>query len=163
AARRRAGRRGMPQQAYAGAAVLRRRCHLPVAAEQEPQRLHAGWSAAPRAHRSLEGWGSLSFAVLRAARVNDVQRLSINPPPTQAMYDNYHFSQATRVGNTIWVSGQVGIDAHMRPAVGAEAQARLAFQSLQSVLEAAGANMADIVELMTFHIDLRGDAEAFGR
>lgn len=91
------------------------------------------------------------------------QRQSINPPPTQALYDTFHFSQATRVGNTIWVSGQVGIDADRRPANGAEAQARLAFQSLKTVLAAAGAGMADIVELTTFHVDLRGDADAFGR
>lgn len=93
----------------------------------------------------------------------NLQRRSINPPPTQALYDAYHFSQATRVGDTIWVSGQVGIDADMRPAKGAEAQARLAFESLKSVLEAAGAGLADIVELTTFHIDLRGDVAAFGQ
>lgn len=89
------------------------------------------------------------------------QRQSINPPGTEAMYDAFHFSQATRVGDTIWVSGQVGIDAKMAPAEGMEAQARLAFQSLKAILEAAGASMADIVELMTFHIDLRGEMAAF--
>lgn len=29
------------------------------------------------------------------------------------------------------------------------------------MLEAAGASMADVVELMTFHTDLRGDMSAF--
>ena len=42
-----------------------------------------------------------------------------------------------------------------------EAQARLAFENLQAVLEAAGANLADVVELMTFHTDLRGDMAEF--
>jgi enamine deaminase RidA (YjgF/YER057c/UK114 family) len=79
------------------------------------------------------------------------------------MYDALHFSQATRVGNMIWVSGQVGIDAAMKPAQGMEAQAHLAFQGLRSVLEAAGATLADVVELTTFHTDLRGDMHAFGR
>ncbi|MFH9424217.1 Rid family hydrolase [Streptomyces sp. NPDC017529] len=32
-----------------------------------------------------------------------------------------------------------------------------------AVLEAAGASLDDIVELTTFHTDLRGDAEAFSR
>jgi enamine deaminase RidA (YjgF/YER057c/UK114 family) len=36
----------------------------------------------------------------------------------------------------IWVPGQVGIDAAMKPATGTEAQAQLAFQGLRSVLEA---------------------------
>ena len=91
----------------------------------------------------------------------NMKRQSINPPPTQAMYDAYHFSQATRVGNMIWVSGQVGIDATMTPAKGMEAQAHLAFQGLRSVLEAAEASLADVVDLMTFHTDLRGEMQAF--
>jgi enamine deaminase RidA (YjgF/YER057c/UK114 family) len=93
----------------------------------------------------------------------NTKRQSINPPSTQAMYDAFHFSQATRMGNTIWVSGQVGVDAAMAPAQGMEAQAHLAFQALRSVLEAAGATLADIVELTTFHTDLRGDIHTFAR
>jgi enamine deaminase RidA (YjgF/YER057c/UK114 family) len=90
------------------------------------------------------------------------RRQSINPGPTQAMYDAYHFSQATRVGDTIWVSGQVGIDpTTMAPGQGMTAQARLAFEGLKTVLEAAGASLADVVELMTFHTDLRGDMAQF--
>ncbi|TWS94452.1 RidA family protein [Reyranella sp. CPCC 100927] len=93
----------------------------------------------------------------------DLRRQSINPGPTQAMYDSLHFAQATRVGNTIWVSGQVGIDAAMTPGKGMEAQAQLAFRALQTVLEAAGASLADVVELTTFHTNLRGEMRAFAR
>lgn len=92
----------------------------------------------------------------------NLKRQAINPPPTQVFYDNFHFSQATRVGDMIWVSGQVGIDAAMRPGNGIEEQAHMAFQSLQSVLEAAGASLADVVELMTFHTDVQGDMPSFG-
>lgn len=90
-------------------------------------------------------------------------RRQIVPPAMQAMYDAYHFAPATRVGDTIWVSGQVGIDADMRPGEGMEAQARLAFQGLKAILEAAGASLADVVELTTFHTDLRGDMPAFAK
>ena len=93
----------------------------------------------------------------------DRKRRSFNPGTTQKMYDSLHFSQATRVGDTIWVSGQVGIDAAMVPGMGMEAQARLAFQNLRSVLEAAGATLADVVELTTFHTSLRGEMRAFAR
>ena len=92
-----------------------------------------------------------------------MKRTLINPGATQAMYDNYHFSQATRVGDTIWVSGQVGVDAAMKPGKGMEEQARLAFESLKTVLEAAGARLADVVELTTFHTDLRGEMRAFAK
>jgi enamine deaminase RidA (YjgF/YER057c/UK114 family) len=87
---------------------------------------------------------------------------TINTPATQAMYDNFHFAQATRVGDTIWVSGQVGIDEKMRPGKGLTEQARLAFTGLKTVLEAAGASLSDVVELVTFHIDLRGGSREFG-
>lgn len=89
------------------------------------------------------------------------KRQSIVPPSFQALYDTYHFSPATRVGDTIWVSGQVGIDADMKPVEGMQAQAQVAFECLRLVLEEAGASLADVVELTTFHIDLRGELEAF--
>lgn len=89
------------------------------------------------------------------------KRQAIIPAGAQVMYDAYHFAPATRVGDTIWVSGQVGIDAAFKPGKGMEEQARLAFQGLKSVLEAAGATLADVVELMTFHIDLRGEMADF--
>ena len=92
-----------------------------------------------------------------------MKRLLVNPKETQPMYDNFHFSQANRVGDTIWVSGQVGIDDEMKPASGMAAQARLAFEGLKRTLAAAGATLDDVVELTTFHIDLRGELEQFAK
>ena len=92
-----------------------------------------------------------------------MQRTLVNPKATLAMYENYHFSQATRVGDTIWVSGQVGIDERFRPAAGMEAQGRLAFGALKSILAEAGASLGDVVELTTFHTSLRADMAAFSK
>lgn len=89
------------------------------------------------------------------------QRQIIKPAGTEVLYDHYHFAPATRVGDIIWLSGQVGIDANMAPGAGMEAQARLAFEAIGRTLAEAGASMADIVELVTFHRDLRGEMEAF--
>lgn len=91
----------------------------------------------------------------------NLKRQTITPPQHQVFYDNYHFPQATRVGDMIWVSGQVGIDATMTPGNGIEEQAHLAFQGLKIALEAAGATLADVVELMTFHTELQADTHAF--
>ncbi|MNF59623.1 RutC family protein YjgH [compost metagenome] len=63
----------------------------------------------------------------------------------------------------IWVSGQVGIDASMTPGKDIEEQAHLAFQALKTILEAADASLADVVELMTFHTELQVDMQAFAR
>lgn len=92
-----------------------------------------------------------------------MKRQLIIPPGTQALYDAFHFSPATRVGDIIWVSGQVGLDAEMKPAEGMEAQARLAFGYLKYILEEAGATLADVVELTTFHTALQRDVEAFAK
>jgi enamine deaminase RidA (YjgF/YER057c/UK114 family) len=77
------------------------------------------------------------------------------------MYDGYHFSPAIKVGDMVWVSGQVGSDASGVTAEGAEEQSRIAFANLEAVLEAAGATLGDIVELVTFHTDFHRDIGAF--
>ena len=92
-----------------------------------------------------------------------MKQLLVNPKETQPLYDNFHFSQANRVGDTIWVSGQVGINDAMIPASGMAAQARLAFAGLERTLGAAGAKLEGVVELTTFHIDLRGELEEFSK
>ncbi|WMY87423.1 RidA family protein [Pseudomonas shirazica] len=90
-----------------------------------------------------------------------LKRLAINPPPTQLFYDQFHYSQATRVGDLIWVSGQVGINSEMKPESDVATQTHLAFQSLAKVLQAAGAGLEDVVELTTFHTRLRADMPVF--
>jgi len=72
------------------------------------------------------------------------------------------FSQAVRVGDTVWVSGQTGMDENWKAAEGIENQARLAFQSLERVLQAAGGTLDDIVELVTYHMSMK-DSRAFGK
>lgn len=91
----------------------------------------------------------------------DKTRRQIVPAAMKPLYDAYHFAPATRVGDMIWVSGQVGIGPDMKPGQGMAEQARLAFEGLKAVLDEAGATLADVVELVTFHTDLRGDMEAF--
>lgn len=92
---------------------------------------------------------------------HNLKRQPINPPHTQVFYDTFHFAQATRVGDLIWVSGQVGLDSNMQPADGIEAQSRLAFQALERVLEHAGARLSDVVELTTYHTRLQAEIATF--
>jgi enamine deaminase RidA (YjgF/YER057c/UK114 family) len=83
----------------------------------------------------------------------------INPPGTEMIYKRMQFSQAVRAGDTVWVSGQVGMDETGAVAEGIENQARQAFKNLENVLAAAGASLVDVVELVTFHTsmtDIRG-------
>ena len=90
------------------------------------------------------------------------QQVLINPAGTENIYETMQFSQAVRVDNTMWVSGQVGMDETGAAGDGIESQARLAFQNLERILAAAGASLADVVELVTYHTsmaDIRGFAK----
>ena len=88
-----------------------------------------------------------------------MERTLINPPGTENLYESWQFSQAVRVGDTVWVSGQVGVGGRGIPPVFAD-QARQAFENLQRVLKEAGATLGDVVELVTYHTDM-GEMPAF--
>jgi 2-iminobutanoate/2-iminopropanoate deaminase len=65
------------------------------------------------------------------------------------------FSQAIRSGNTLWVSGQLGIDpATGTLAAGVEAQTRQALQNIKVIVEAAGFTMGDVVQCQVFLEDI---------
>ncbi len=76
----------------------------------------------------------------------------------QANYDRYHYAPAVKVGNTVWVSGQVGMreDGVIPPSL--EEQLHVAFRRIKVLLEQAGASMDDIVELVSYHIDFPSGA-----
>jgi reactive intermediate/imine deaminase len=65
------------------------------------------------------------------------------------------YSQAVRVGNTVYLSGQIGLDpATMNMVDGIEAQVHRVFGNLQAVAEASGGSLADAVKLNVFLTDL---------
>ncbi|MEY2863401.1 MAG: hypothetical protein RLY58_1108 [Pseudomonadota bacterium] len=65
------------------------------------------------------------------------------------------YSQAIRTGNTVYLSGQIGLDPYSMDLVeGIDAQVRRVFDNLKAVCEAAGGSLADIVKLNIFLIDL---------
>ena len=65
------------------------------------------------------------------------------------------YSQAVRVDNTVYMSGQIGLDpATMQLADGVEAQIHQVFRNLAAVAAAAGGSLADVVKLNVFLTDL---------
>jgi reactive intermediate/imine deaminase len=65
------------------------------------------------------------------------------------------YSQAVRVGNTVYLSGQIGLDpANMQLQEGIEAQIHQVFRNLRAVALAAGGELADVVKLNVFLTDL---------
>ena len=65
-------------------------------------------------------------------------------------------SQATRVGDTIWVAGQIGLDPATMTMVagGIEAETRRVFENLKAIVTAAGASLDDVVKVNLYLTDL---------
>ena len=66
------------------------------------------------------------------------------------------YSQAVRVGSTVYLSGQIALDPVSGQLVegGFDAQVHRAFQNMRAVAEAAGGSLADVVKLTLFLTDL---------
>jgi 2-iminobutanoate/2-iminopropanoate deaminase len=66
------------------------------------------------------------------------------------------YSQAVKVGTTVYLSGQIGLDPATSDLVGAdfEAQVRQAFKNLTEVAKAAGGSLAHAVKFTLFLTDL---------
>jgi len=66
------------------------------------------------------------------------------------------YSQAVKVGSTVYVSGQIPLD----PTSGAlvqesmDAQIRRVFENLKAIIEAAGGTLAHVTKLNVFLVDL---------
>jgi enamine deaminase RidA (YjgF/YER057c/UK114 family) len=78
----------------------------------------------------------------------------INPPGVHSPQANY--SHVTRVGNTLYISGQLGLDAEGK-LVGpgdAEAQAEQCFRNLKTIVAHFGGSLDDIVKITSYITDL---------
>nr|WP_294838621.1 RidA family protein [uncultured Methylotenera sp.] len=65
------------------------------------------------------------------------------------------YSQAVKVGNTVYLSGQIGLDpVTMQMVDGIEAQVHRVFTNLRAVADAAGGSLADVAKLNIFLTDL---------
>ncbi len=65
------------------------------------------------------------------------------------------YSQAVKAGDTVYLSGQIGLDpASMQMVEGIDAQIVRVFDNLKAVAEAAGSSLADTVKLNVYLTDL---------
>jgi reactive intermediate/imine deaminase len=65
------------------------------------------------------------------------------------------YAQAVQSGNTVYLSGQIGLDpATMQMAEGIDAQIARVFDNLKAVAAAAGGSLADAVKVNIYVTDL---------
>jgi reactive intermediate/imine deaminase len=86
-------------------------------------------------------------------RIPAMSRTIIHSPQAPAAIGAY--SQAVRVGDTVYLSGQIGLDpSTMLLVEGINAQIERVLENLKAVVEAAGGTLADIVRVTVFLTDL---------
>jgi reactive intermediate/imine deaminase len=80
-------------------------------------------------------------------------RTIISTPHAPAAIGTY--SQAVKVADTVFLSGQIGLDpVTMKLVEGIDAQIVRVFDNLKAVAEAAGGSLADVVKLNVYLTDL---------
>ncbi len=83
------------------------------------------------------------------------ERGPVIPEGSQKSYDRFHFAPAYQVGDTVYVSGIIGSGDEL------DAELESAFSNLAGVLEAAGLSLADVVEMTSFHVDMKDSLGPF--
>lgn len=83
-----------------------------------------------------------------------MNKFTIKTPAAPAAIGTY--SQATRHGDTVYLSGQIALDPEHMTLVegGIEPQIHQVFQNLQSVCQAAGGELADILKVTVYLTDM---------
>src|SRR6202021_4011785 len=66
------------------------------------------------------------------------------------------YSQAVKVGNTVWLSGQIPLDPHTQKLVKGDvaAQIKQVFENLKAVVTAAGATFDNVVKVNVYLTDI---------
>ena len=80
-------------------------------------------------------------------------RLIVSTPNAPVAIGTY--SQAVRVGDTLYLSGQIGLEPATGELVdGVDNQVDRVFRNLKAVAEAAGGSLADVAKLTVYLTDL---------
>lgn len=83
------------------------------------------------------------------------------PPGHEQTYATWHLAPAVRVGDTLHCSGVLGTRADGSVPETLADEVDQAFTNLAEVLAAAGAGLGDVVDLLTFHLDLAAEVPTF--
>jgi reactive intermediate/imine deaminase len=106
--------------------------------------------------RSLAVFACASLAVLVAApgaHAQDPRRYIA--PRTAADAAQPPFSKAVLAGNTLYLSGDIGLDENGRVPDSAQAEARRVLENVQATLKEAGFTMDDLVVVQVFCSDVK--------
>jgi len=69
--------------------------------------------------------------------------------------ERFRYSPGVKAGPLLFMAGQLGRDEHLNVVEDKEAQFAQAFENVEKVLSAAGATFDDVVDMVTYHTDMR--------
>ena len=99
------------------------------------------------------GYGALFVMMLSGCATASERRIiaTENAPKALAVY-----SQGVEVGNTLYLSGQIGLDPATRKLVegGVQAETRRAIENCRAIVEAAGYSLKDVVQVQVFLVNI---------
>jgi enamine deaminase RidA (YjgF/YER057c/UK114 family) len=84
-----------------------------------------------------------------------LSRHDVIPMEMQNIHERFHYTPGVRVGDMLYIAGQVGRNQKLEVVEGAEAQFVQAFENVKKVLDASGARFDQVVEMVTYHTDMR--------
>jgi 2-iminobutanoate/2-iminopropanoate deaminase len=97
----------------------------------------------------------VSVVCLCATSVHAQEARRYIAPRTAAEATLPPFSGAVQIGDTLYLSGDIGIDENNRVPDTAEAEAKLVLDSIRSTLDQAGFTMDDLVFVQVFCSDVK--------
>lgn len=107
------------------------------------------------------GAGTLEHRGGPGARVVSPAHESVVPASSRWAHDTWHLSPAVRAGDVLYCSGVLGTRPDGSVPEDLAQEVAQAFDNLAEVLAAAGAGLPDVVDLLTFHLDLPTEVPVF--
>jgi len=87
-----------------------------------------------------------------------------NPHPvfgSTEVFKTFNYAPAVAAGGLLFIAGQIGVRADGTVPDTVEEQIDLAFQRLGAILRVAGLGFEDLVELVSYHVDVDQQLAAF--
>lgn len=83
------------------------------------------------------------------------RRETVIPDDMKDVQERFRYSPGVKAGPFLFMAGQLGRDEHLNVVEDKEAQFVQAFENVEKVLRAAGATFDDVVDMATYHTDMR--------
>ena len=98
---------------------------------------------------------------LCGTKENALKKKSIVPSDFRMKYDKWHFSPAIESGGFLFVSGCTGARPDGTVSENVTEQFRQAFRNVEASLGEAGLAYSDVVELVSYHVELEEHFQEF--